>query len=466
MKTSKSIYIAEAVVLTTLLSCTDFIQIDPPDDQIVKSIVFSDDNYAVSAITGIYSELSSNGFANGAQGCVTMLAGLSADEFTIYTTSSDYVQFNDNSLMPGNSQVSGLWNSCYKTIYMANSVIEGLNGPNGLSSTTKMHLLGEAKFLRAFSYFYLTSLFGDVPIATTTDVNVNRSLTRAPQNNVFEQIEKDLVDAREFLPESYAIYNHERARATKYAASAMLARLYLYKKDWQRAEAESTRVIAKIDEYTLVTELDKVFLKNSKEAIWQLIPRTIDTNEGLAFVLLSKPGLVSLTDGFAMSFGETDKRGLAWKKSISIASGGTDPSQTYYYPSKYRRGQISTGEYSMVLRLAEQYLIRSEARLKQNKLTGNESAESDLNSIRNRAGLANTVATSADDLMADVMVQRHFEFFAEWGHRWFDLKRTGQTTAVLQPIKPFWKSTSILYPLPQYELVNNHGLLQNDGYSN
>lgn len=451
-----------------LLACSDFLRVDAPENQIVKKVVFSDDRYATSAATGIYSQLSStSGFASGTQQSITMLAGLSADDFTIYTTAPGFTQFYDNSLTPTNTSVRDTWNSCYEIIYMSNSLIEGLNSSTGLTKTAKIQLLGEAKFLRAFSLFYLTALYGDVPIVTTTDVNVNRSPSRAPQIKVYEQIEKDLVDARESLPETYEIYNQERVRATKYAASALLARLYLHKEDWLRAEAESTRIIKKTDQYALLGEPNKVFLKNSKEAIWQLMPiRTIDTSEAIAFAALQKPSLITLSESLVTAFDNDDKRKLEWIKIIQVPSNGSTPAQTYYYPSKYHEGQTKTEEYSMVLRVAEQYLIRAEARLKQNKFTGNESAESDLNKIRGRSGLPNTTAITDEELIMDVMNQRRFEFFAEWGHRWLDLKRTNLATQVLQPLKPFWKNSSVLYPIPQYELVNNHNLKQNEGYSN
>jgi hypothetical protein len=118
----------------------------------------------------------------------------------------------------------------------------------------------------------------------------------------------------------------------------------------------------------------------------------------------------------------------------------------------------------MVLRLAEQYLVRAEARLKQNKLTGNNSAASDLNAIRHRAGLLNSTAITSEALMAEVLEQRKLELFSEWGHRWLDLKRTGNATNVLGPVKASWQPTDTLYPIPKYELINNHNLTQNEGY--
>jgi hypothetical protein len=441
------------------MSCSDFVQVDPPNDQIVKPVVFSDDSYAESAVTGIYSDLSSNGFAAGSQTSITLLAGLSADDFTIYTTVPDYAQFHDNALTPGNTNIAGIWNSCYKTIYQSNSVIEGLNSSVNVSLPLKNQLQGEAKFLRAFSHFYLTVLFGDVPIVLTTDVKTNQSLIRSPQNKVFDQIEEDLVNAKDLLPDAYGVYNNERIRATKYAASAVLARLYLYTKQWQRAEVESSRTIENSNQYQMVVDLKEVFKSNSKEAIWQLIPRAMDPSEGRVFTLTAFPTIVSLREDFITLFDAEDHRKTDWIGYYSSAAG------TFYFPSKYHVGSATHSEYSMVLRLAEQYLIRAEARLKQNKLTGNESAESDINAIRNRSGVSSISNYTVDSMMREIIKQRRLELFAEWGHRWIDLKRIDQAVITLQPQKPFWKNTSILYPLPQYELVNNHNLSQNEGYS-
>lgn len=118
----------------------------------------------------------------------------------------------------------------------------------------------------------------------------------------------------------------------------------------------------------------------------------------------------------------------------------------------------------MVLRLAEQYLIRAEARVKQGKLTGNGSAAEDINEIRNRAGLGDTPASTDEELMAAIEQERKVELFAEWGHRWLDLKRTGRASALLSS-KTHWDDTDVLYPIPQQEILNDPNLKpQNDGY--
>jgi hypothetical protein len=114
--------------------------------------------------------------------------------------------------------------------------------------------------------------------------------------------------------------------------------------------------------------------------------------------------------------------------------------------------------------LAEQYLIRAEARAQQGtNLTG---AASDLNVLRTRAGLTNTTASTQTDLLTAVAQERRIELMAEWGHRWFDLKRTGKAVSVLSSIsnKQPWSNNQLVYPIPTLEITNDHNLVQNSGY--
>src|SRR5690606_22566439 len=143
------------------------------------------------------------------------------------------------------------------------------------------------------------------------------------------------------------------------------------------------------------------------------------------------------------------------------------------YPTKYKDNRSADGitEYSMVMRLAEQYLIRAEARARQDKLTdavegvGN-SAESDLNAVRTRAGLAGTDADTKSSMLLAIEDERLRELYTEWGHRWLDLKRTNRTTAVLEPLKPGWNETKELFPIPAIQFINDPAMegQQNPGY--
>jgi hypothetical protein len=137
--------------------------------------------------------------------------------------------------------------------------------------------------------------------------------------------------------------------------------------------------------------------------------------------------------------------------------------QSFYYPFKYKvRSGTPVTEYLVVLRLAEQYLIRAEARVQQDKL---QAAKDDLNEIRKRAGVPNTTAATKQEILTALEHERQTEFFAEWGHRWLDLKRTERANAVLGVLKvPNWQATDVLYPIPLQEIQRNPALVQNEGY--
>src|SRR5690606_34695087 len=120
-------------------------------------------------------------------------------------------------------------------------------------------------------------------------------------------------------------------------------------------------------------------------------------------------------------------------------------------------------EYSVVMRLAEQYLIRAEARAQQGNLAGPNGAESDLDMVRNRAGLDDVVGMGKNALLDAIMRERRVELFTEFGHRWLDLIRTGRADSVLAT-KPDWDAQDKLWPIPQRELDTNPNLTQNDGY--
>lgn len=453
------------MVVLSFTSCRKFVEIGRPKTQIVSANVFSSDATATAAMEGIYSQMiTSSGFASGSLESVTRIAGMSADELVNYSPDADNIEFYDNSILPSNGTLySALWQEPYQYIYQANSIIEGLHASKTVSEKTKTLLTGEAKFIRAFCYFYLVNLFGDVPLATTTNWEINNELLRSSPVQVYNQIVKDLTDAQSELSDNYLSSVNapatDRVRPNKWAATALLARVYLFTQNWEEAEKQAGLVINYNPLYQLVNNLDSVFLKNSAEAIWQLMPVIpgSNTNEAQVFMITGTPNNVALSNSLYNSFEPGDKRKALWIRDTLI--GSTD----YHYAYKYKVSQFGAPltEYSMVLRLAEQYLIRAEARAEMGNLTG---ALEDLNQIRERAGLADLTTLDRAAILTAIDHERRVELFCEWGHRWLDLKRRGKADAVLSAIKPGWKSTAALYPIPQTEIDNNHRLSQNPGY--
>lgn len=455
------------ILLTTLAlltACRKFIEAPAPQTQIVSSTVYTTNGGAQSAINGIYSRImSSSGFASGGFQSIGYLAGLSADELQNFSVDPDQTSFASNSLSSTSSTVNTyLWQEGYSILYDANAVIEGL-GASTLSNTTKNQLTAEAKFIRAFCHFYLSSLFGDIPVVTSTNYQINNSLSRSSRQIVYRQILTDLQDAQNGLPDGYVSETGsattERIRPNKWAATALLARVFLYSKDWTNAVTQASLLINNSGIYTLCTDPNQVFLANSTEAIWQLKPVIpgLNTNDAQIYTLTGTPNSAALSPQLQNSFEIGDLRRTDWIDSIS------DGINYYFYPFKYKvTTETVVTEYQMVFRLAEQYLIRAEGEAQLNDLAG---ASRDLNVIRNRAGLSNTTASSKAELLSDIMHERQIELFAEWGHRWFDLIRTGNSDAVLGPLKaPNWQQTDTLFPIPRTEISNNSKLFQNPGY--
>jgi hypothetical protein len=439
------------------ISCKKFVDIDPPTTQVVSETVFNSDATATATILGIYSEMM-NSSQQFSAGHITLFAGLSADELYYYTPGTND-EFTMNQISISNpTNASSFWQRCYKYIYTANLCIEGINKSGLLSASVKSTLLGEAKFIRAFCYFHLINLYGDVPLITSSDYRVNSSLPRSSISDIYKLITSDLKDAKNLLPVVYL--SVDKVRPNKWTATSLLARVYLYNQNWDEAEAQASEVINSAT-YSLPTNLNQVFLKSSAETIWQLLPVNTTNNTWEGNVILpaspSSTPTFLFTSSILNDFEASDQRRNSWVASRVFQG------QTVYYPFKYK---IQTGsnqtEYYVVFRLAEQYLIRSEAKARKNNLSG---ALADLNTIRNRSGLPNSTAIDQASLLLSIEHERRIEFMSEWGNRWYDLKRTNRIDAILGLLKPAtWQSTDKLWPIPVAELNANPALVQNPGY--
>ncbi len=457
MKKFKILFLGLFIPLN-LVSCDSFVDVETPNSQLTGATVFEDRTTANAAMVDIYSKLRDTGLLNGLTTGASVDLGLYADELTYYGTTDENTSFIfNNSLLPTTSIVSQLWNESYHQIYCANAVLYGCQNSTGLSATDKNQFIGESLFVRALVHFYLLNLYGAVPYITTTDYEVNRLVTRMPATEVYNNIIADLNQAISLLPESY--FAPERVRPNRSVATALLARVYLYNGYWAEASNAASAVLNNPD-YVWETDIDKVFLKDCTATIWQFSPKLSGNNadEGAVFAFQSgPPPFVGLNADLYNSFDTNDLRKSHWIASV------TDGTSTWYHANKYKQNS-NTGtsvEYSIVFRLAEQYLIRAEARARQGELSN---AKQDLNMVRSLAGLPNTTANTAIDIIAAVQQERQHELFTEYGHRFFDLKRNGMLNSVLSVIKTGWNSTDSDWPIPETELLANPNLTQNPGY--
>jgi len=471
----------------TIQGCKKLVEVDGPTTSVNSEDIYKNDQTATAVLTGIYIDMSTSNLQYANLPGISYLSGLSSDELSLYERATDvvlngYFQNKLDQQFIGN----GFWGSIYSSLYTVNSALDGVSNAQNLTPKVKQQLIGEAKFMRALCFFYLVNLYGDVPLVLGTDYKVNASMPRTFKGEVWKQVISDLTDAQNLLSDNYldaTLLNttEERVRPTKYAATALLSRAYLYQGEWEKAEAQATSLLEN-PSFELV-KLEEVFLKNNKEAIWQLqgVTKGFNTKEAYAFIISPELGFFNfnpayLNPSLLESFEPGDLRKSVWTNSIVVEG------MRYYFAYKYKIGQSSDvnapiNEYSTVLRLAEQYLIRAEARIQQNKVS---EGIADLNALRDRARdkeadpnlqlkLLPADLSRADALMA-VEKERRIELFTEWGHRWLDLKRTGRVDAVMTEELPkklsagVWNTNQQFYPIDILQLQRNPNLVQNKGY--
>lgn len=483
-------------IIFLLASCTKFVDTPSPESSVDAAKVFEKDNSAIATVNAVLSDLGNTySILQGGRG-VSIVSGLLSDELNTVSMLPDYIEIWSNSLLSSNTIPANIWSGFYRNIYNVNATIEGASASTSLTPAIKSQILGEARYLRAFMYFYLVNMYGPVPLITSTNYQVNRVAGRTSVNDVYKQVIEDLKEADKLLTVEYR--NHlgaivtQRFRPNKYAAKALLARVYLYTGQWADAEAEATAVIDQPASYNLVQDLNQVFRQPaSAEVLWEFAPAygavaagvtSLFTGDGGHFnpAVLKAYGLGPQPSGYDLSnylsdsivnaFSATDKRKAQWLESVT--AGG----KTYYFPFKYKTdvfGLSTVQEYFVVQRTAEVYFIRAEARIQQNNI---ENGVKDINAVRSRANLADTSAATKAAAMGILEKEKRLELFTEWGHRWFDLKRwpgkdnpaISRAEEVMKVITPLkggtWKKDWLLLPLPQTDIINNPFLVQNNGY--
>lgn len=443
------------VIAGPLPGCKKYLDIGAPPDKLTPEKGYIDSLTSLSSVLSMYGYYYTSGgndfILNNSR------VGAAAADEGYYFDGTNQINFKNNTLTIGND-ASIAYDDPYFIIGIANANIEGLAKTTGISTAFKNQLMGESKFWRAYVYYFLVNNFGGVPLPVNTDAITNALKPKATPAEVWKQITDDLKDAKQLLADNYP--SPDRARINKKAVSAMLARAYLYQNNFTEAAREASEVIDFSGVYRLESDLSQTFLKTSNEVIWQLSNTTGATRIGAAYIPSGTTPTFVLYDTLTKTFEPGDKRKTTWTKPI--VSGAV----TYYHPFKYKLRTATAGnEYTVLLRLSEQYLIRAEARLKNGDKPG---AIRDVDSIRRKAGLP-LIATTNPGISDAALIElidheRWVELFTESSDRWFNLKRRGNVGEVLKKIKPQWQDYQALFPFPLLETTSNKNLVQNPGY--
>ncbi len=439
-------------------SCEKYLEAPLPVDQLATESVFTSKPAIEATVVGIYSSLA--GLSHAWDFGYTLYL---SDELYYPAVNGSRYDLSIANINATTSQVTS-WGHYYTLIYRANLVIENLPTvpASVLPTLDNNRLMAEAKYLRAFAYLYLADFWGDVPLVLSSALDDNLLLPRTPVSQVYEQITKDLEEARDLLPAT--VTSTSSRIHNKYQAEAMLARAYLYRGLWAQAETAANNVITQNGYYALLPNLADVFKRNSKETIFSLresVTSSLFLDKAIFGTVLLQDVNVAMHPTVVAKFETGDTRFANWTR---LVSGRRQP---FKYIHALTATASSNPQDFIVQRFAELYLIRAEARAQQGKLTGTDGAIADVNTIRTRAALPNTAAASQAEVLQAIEDERVRELFGE-AHRWFDLKRTGRADQVLAALphkavnyKPYMK----FMPIDTRQIDANPGLTQTTGYN-
>jgi len=431
-----------------------------------ESLAITDNRSASVAVNGLYDALQ-NGSYYGRN--FQICSDVSSDISQSVGSWDFYREMDTYQVTAGNTEVGNIYAYAYRAVNQANNILAKVPPLKGVADSIKNLYLGQAYFVRALSLFDLNRLFGgvpgvigtlSVPIVTTPSTKVDpASFPKRPAlQDGYNQVEADLKQALQLLPESYG---DNRSQVNRAATRALLSRFYMYVKKWDQTLAYANQVIGD-SRYTLQANFADIFNnKLTSESIFELNFSSSDQSGIRNWYFPSALGgrgdiCAHLNYYNDATRDPKDSRGKLF---------GFDNTSKIYYPTKYKMaGNIDNIH---VIRIAEIYLNRAEAKAQLNDLTG---ALADLNKVHQRAGCDPLVIGDQAGLLSAILQERKLEF-AEEGHRFFDLIRTGNALTLLSgldrkngPPVSLTDAGRQQFPIPSFEINSNKNMVQNDAY--
>ncbi|UOQ75377.1 RagB/SusD family nutrient uptake outer membrane protein [Hymenobacter sp. 5516J-16] len=495
-------------------SCTEKFLEEAPADQVTDANFYKTQQDAIQAVTAAYSELTKEGQYNQALWAFDMMADISVSGGDDGNDAVEYKQLEAFSIPSTNAVANRLWGGCFIGIQRANLVLQKVPDIPGMDPDIQKRCLGEAQFLRAKYYFDLVRVYGDVPLFTAPPSGPEAvNIPRTPAADVYKQIEKDLTDAIGNLQPSYS--GADLGRATKWAATGLLAKVYITQGKKAEAAQRALEVIKGSNKTLWADYADNFKVanenRNDKESLFEVQyvngRNEYDRNNvGSAMNEFFGPRGENQTPGSGYGFnvpepdfvngyeaGDTRRAATVWSPGDLYPDGSKKTARQTGSPfgyscKKWFVGKVNTNIWDSplnvpVLRLAEMYLILAEA---VGPTAGPDGGLEAINKVRRRAfGLDVNTPSPARDLTATtpdftgaVLRERKYELAFEFD-RWFDLKRYHGTQYGLIPVmtaqaaylrtlgitqRGIPTERNLVLPIPQSELDANPGLTQNPGY--
>lgn len=451
----------------------------------------------------VFSELGSSNFFNNAEDAEALLNATYAISQGYRDQLRDYLTFGEsptdifieragaiNTFMQPAEDFTwdathpwllGLWDRYYSAIYRANTVLEQVPNIN-MDEDRKQQILAEARFLRAFNYFYLYDLFGPTPLILTSETSVDDRPARAPEEEFVQFVEDEFLAVSEILPATQTQY----PRATSGAALGFLTKFYLNNKKWQQA-AETAKKIIDSNTYAIFqgdNRTDLFALENQMNSefifVSPFIPQGAIGNTYLSHA--APPGYqwkfppkvnfaaqFKIRSAFINTFDPQDERLDAFLFEYLNQAGdtvvlGENDVRSFKYPEDPEgEGDVSGNDYPL-LRYADILLSRAEAL---NELNGPNQESIDLiNEVRQAAGVSLLQVSDfsgKEDLRDHILAERGWEFHTEALRRQ-DLIRHGKFIEMAKARGKAAFDYHVLFPIPQREIDTNPNLVQNEGY--
>ena len=388
------------------------------------------------------------------------------------------------------------WGADYEGIYRANVVLEKVPAIE-MDGKLKARILGEAKFIRAWNFYNLVTMFGGVPLADRVLAPSEYKLPRASADEIWDLIEKDLTEAAVDLWKRNEYAPEDLGRITQGAALALLAKAYMWRGKWNQA-FQATQQVIESGQYTLVPNYADIFPlygENNSESVFEIQYMNAsggnwgknNANEGSFTNVFTRArgqfagyGFNIPTQDFVDEFfkeGFEDPRLKSTIFRVGDAMGdrgiftieATGGLPHLYYPKKYFSNlsedapfgdpNPNGGTNDRVIRYADVLLMHAESAYH----LGNEQAARDhVNQVRKRVGIPD-ISYSGNALLEAIYRERRIELGLE-AHRFFDLVRTGRAAQVLGPLG-FVSGTHDRFPIPQSQIqATNGAVTQNPGY--
>lgn len=484
MKTNRSYTSLYILVFLSLISCNASELDLYPETRLTQGNFYKSESQLVQAVDDVYRQLNR---VYDARGIVDLYGELYSDntyiEFTggATTFEEDIIGYG---IQTNNGRIQTAWETCYNALFICNNIIEQLQKTEVVFSKPDMknRLIAEATFVRSLIFFNMVRVWGDIPMPLKVVTAVESyDYIRESEAKIYQQIIKDLSESKNNLPATYT--GSDIGRATKYAAAAVLSKVYLTQGDKVNAGKELKEIIDS-NVYSLdanrdgkVNKDDYVFLfqpatKNSKSSILGLqflagqnavnsTYQQIYTPYHWAFHL---PGINETFRGEGMNTPTTDlinefESADSTRKNITVYPGyvnlETNQFITYPFTMKFFDPNWRyAGQNVEIIRYADILLMYSE-------VTGDPTY---LNQVRARVGLpgygTSGYPTKYNTLALAIEHERRMELSFEF-HRFFDLVRTGRAVEVLKGKGFAITEKKLRFPIPQNAIDVNPKLTQN-----